>query len=176
MRLPVTDQFLFQTFRLTQKAGDLYDFVAPRTMKEAVYPELRQLRRALKKKNEWKNFSQLVYYLKRNGYIEIKNLQPKQAVVLTPKGASRILQIKRKTESRNRRKDRKWEMVIFDVPEERKHAREMLRERLLELDYQRLQDSVWVSPYDVFEETERFIREQNLDDCIRIFLIEEIDI
>ena len=67
-------------------------------------------------------------------------------------------------------------MVIFDVPEERKHAREVLRERLLELDYQRLQDSVWVSPYDVFEETERFIREQNLDDCIRIFLIEEIDI
>jgi len=159
MKLPITDEFLFQAFRLTQKVGDAHNFLAPRTMKEAVYPELRQVRRTIQKKRDWKNFSQLVYYLKRKGYIQIKSLETRDAVVLTPKGAARVLRIKNKTASKKR-----------------KRFREILRAKLQELGYQRLQDSVWVCPYEVFEETERFIREYDLDDCVRLFLIEEVDI
>jgi len=176
MKLPITDEFLFQAFRLTQKVGDVHNLLAPRTMKEAVYPELRRIRRTIQKKRDWKNFSQLVYYLKRKGYIQIKNLETRDAVVLTPKGAARVLRIQNKTASKKKRKDGRWQMIIFDVPEERKRFREILRAKLQELGYQRLQDSVWVCPYEVFEETERFIREYDLDDCVRLFLIEEIDV
>ena len=176
MKLPITDEFLFQAFRLTQKVGDVHNLLALRTMREAVYPELRRVRRTIQKKRNWKNFSQLVYYLKRKGYIQIKSLETRDAVVLTPKGVARVLRVQNKTASKKKRKDGRWQMIIFDVPEERKRFREILRAKLQELYYQRLQDSVWVCPYDVFKETERFIREYDLDDCVRLFLIKEIDV
>ena len=44
--------------------------------------------------------------------------------------------------------DRKWRMVIFDIPERRRRVRSRLREIMVEVGFMRLQDSVWVYPYD----------------------------
>lgn len=176
MKLPITDQFLWKVFTFIQDADKAYDFVAPRTMKEAVYPDLLRIRREIGRRDDWKRFSQLVYYLKRNGYIAIKNLQSKQAVLLTPRGIERVVKLRWKIEGRRKRKDGKWQMIIFDVPERRKRHREVLRDGLCELGYQRLQDSVWICPYDVAKETELFLRQNDLDSYVHTFLIEEIEV
>ena len=47
-----------------------------------------------------------------------------------------------------RRWDEKWRILIFDVKEERKSLREKIRRTLISLGFCRLQDSVWVYPYD----------------------------
>jgi DNA-binding transcriptional regulator PaaX len=44
--------------------------------------------------------------------------------------------------------DKKWRVLIFDIPERRKATRNRVRAVLLRLGFKRLQDSVWVYPYD----------------------------
>lgn len=47
-----------------------------------------------------------------------------------------------------KRWDGKWRVLIFDVPEHRKNTREKIRRTLMQIGFVRLQDSVWLYPYD----------------------------
>ncbi|OHA27357.1 MAG: CRISPR-associated endonuclease Cas2 [Candidatus Taylorbacteria bacterium RIFCSPHIGHO2_02_FULL_46_13] len=47
-----------------------------------------------------------------------------------------------------RKWDKKWRILIFDIREERKTLREKVRRTLVAIGFRRLQDSVWVCPYD----------------------------
>lgn len=49
---------------------------------------------------------------------------------------------------RPKRWDSKWRVLIFDIPERRKNLRPKIRYMLLAIGFVRLQDSVWVYPYD----------------------------
>ncbi|OHA91708.1 MAG: CRISPR-associated endonuclease Cas2 [Candidatus Zambryskibacteria bacterium RIFCSPHIGHO2_01_FULL_44_22b] len=44
--------------------------------------------------------------------------------------------------------DKKWRVIIFDIPEKKKSIREKVRKLFESLGLYRLQDSVWVYPYD----------------------------
>ena len=44
--------------------------------------------------------------------------------------------------------DGRWRVLIFDVPEYRKAVRDKIRRTLMHIGFVRLQDSVWVYPYD----------------------------
>lgn len=44
--------------------------------------------------------------------------------------------------------DGRWRMVVFDIPERRSAVRFRLRRIMSEIGFVRLQDSVWVYPYD----------------------------
>ena len=44
--------------------------------------------------------------------------------------------------------DKKWRVVIFDIPEKKKHMRDHVRRLVAGLGFYRLQDSVWAYPYD----------------------------
>jgi DNA-binding transcriptional regulator PaaX len=44
--------------------------------------------------------------------------------------------------------DRKWRVIIFDIPEKKRGKREQIRRLFLQAGLERLQDSVWVYPYD----------------------------
>ncbi|HET8581140.1 MAG TPA: CRISPR-associated endonuclease Cas2 [Candidatus Paceibacterota bacterium] len=50
-----------------------------------------------------------------------------------------------------RRWDRRWRMVMFDIPENRHRLRDAFRRRLAAFGFYRLQDSAWVYPYDCEE-------------------------
>jgi len=47
-----------------------------------------------------------------------------------------------------KRWDRKWRILIFDIPEHRKGLRQKIRYTLKAIGFVRLQDSVWAYPYD----------------------------
>ena len=49
---------------------------------------------------------------------------------------------------RPRKWDKKWRVVIFDIPEKKKKARDQIRNLFMSAGFTRLQDSVWVYPYD----------------------------
>lgn len=78
----------------------------------------------------------------------------KISVRLTNKGKERVaefyfdlLQIKKPGKW-----DGKWRIVIFDIPNRFKSAREALRHKIKELGLKQLQKSVWVYPYDCEDE------------------------
>ncbi|MBI1971489.1 MAG: hypothetical protein HYS52_01405 [Candidatus Wildermuthbacteria bacterium] len=143
-------------------------------MREVLFPELFKMRREYKRKLERKHFGQFLNYLKKRGYIQIKNLEQKKGVLLTPHGVERVLAVKTILKSKQKRADGKWQMIIFDIPEQKRWARDAFRFSLHQLGYQKFQESVWVSPYDVAEATEKAILEYELDSYVRTFLIEEL--
>ena len=55
--------------------------------------------------------------------------------------------------------DEKWRVVIFDVPEKYRSSRERFRRILQKAGFLRLQDSVWIHPYDC-EELVAFMRKE----------------
>ncbi|HEX9721968.1 MAG TPA: CRISPR-associated endonuclease Cas2 [Candidatus Paceibacterota bacterium] len=174
MRIPFTDKFLWDLYNATEGIEKMYSYGARRSLKEAVYPELWKMRKEYERKRRRKDFSQFVYYLKKKGYIRIKNLEQTEGVVLTEKGLERLTETRKLFVERKKRKDGRWQMIIFDIPEEKRKLRRMLREYLSFLGYEMLQQSVWVCPYDVEKETEEFLREYSIDPYVKLFLIKQI--
>jgi DNA-binding transcriptional regulator PaaX len=66
---------------------------------------------------------------------------------LTKKG-ERYLAVSSIEQRQQRKWDKKWRVLVFDIPETRKSAREQVRNMLIRIGFTRLQDSVWVYPYD----------------------------
>lgn len=69
---------------------------------------------------------------------------------LTPKGQDkfRMLQLREAAMTRPRRWDKRWRVLIFDIPEYRRALRNKIRQTLIGIGFMRLQDSVWIYPYD----------------------------
>ncbi len=69
---------------------------------------------------------------------------------LTSSGEKRLRSLQCKSFAQNRppRWDGKWRVLIFDIPERRRALRDEIRRTLLGNGFIRVQDSVWVYPYD----------------------------
>lgn len=85
------------------------------------------------------------YSEKKNGVVEI---------VLSEKGKRKVLEFNIDNIKINKplRWDKKWRVVFFDIPEKRRGERNVLREKLKELDFKEIQKSVFVHPYPCFDE------------------------
>ena len=176
MKLPVTEKFLLDVYSYVEKLDKTLDIFAYRTMQDAHCPSLYDLKKQYKRQKEKQKFSQLIYRLKKNGYIRIKNLEQNEGVILTKKGAEKVLKTKLKMKDKQKRPDGKWQMIIFDIPEKKRHLRDLLREKLLLLEYKMLQKSIWVCSYDIQKETEFILRKNSIDPYVKLFLIEEIEL
>lgn len=69
---------------------------------------------------------------------------------LTPKGETKfkLMQARQATSSVARKWDKKWRVLVFDIPEYRRGLRNKIRQTLIGIGFMRLQDSVWIYPYD----------------------------
>lgn len=87
--------------------------------------------------------------LAAKGLVVFVEKDGKRYARITEKG-ERMLQMETEKTAiaKKRRWDRRWRVVIFDIPERRKSVRVSLRRFMGEYGFVRLQDSVWVYPYD----------------------------
>jgi len=178
MKLPITDQFLWDIFNATSKAEDALRFLIhpPRTWNNVFWDTDNPIYNKYYKILNSQKFSRLLYYLKKNKFIRVEGLQGNRALMLTKKGFDKAVrtQFNLENDSIEKRKDGRWVMLIFDVPEKYKKSRDLLRSILYRLKYKMFQQSVWISPYNVSERTEELLQEYSLDEFVKIFLIEEI--
>ena len=70
--------------------------------------------------------------------------------------------------------DKKWRMVIFDIPDKKKKAREALRYKLKELGFYQFQKSVFVLPYECENEINFISEVFEVGKHIRIVTAEKI--
>lgn len=84
--------------------------------------------------------------LEKDGLVIHETIKGKQVYSLTEKGRNSLFMKPIKKEKR--RWDKKWRVLIFDVPEDKKRIREKIRNTLHDWEFKRVQDSVWVYPYD----------------------------
>ena len=91
--------------------------------------------------------------LKENGLIEFKKRNGKTFVNLTEKGKEKLFryQIGELKINKPKKWDKKWRIIIFDIKEVRRGTRNVLRKELVNLGFIKLQNSVWVYPYECEE-------------------------
>ncbi len=176
MKLPITGQFLWDMYQVFEDSGKIKDLIfSPTHAKLDIWLDLQNpIFRKYKDAKNRRAFGNAVHYLKRKNYIRVQSLGGKKAMMLTKEGFSKALKASFVAEDKKKRADKKWIMVIFDVPQKHRKARNLLKSILQNLGYKLLQQSVWVNPYDVFEKTEIIFRLHSLDKYIKIFLVEDI--
>lgn len=84
------------------------------------------------------------------GMLTVEHTEYGKHVRLTDKGQHELARmVARKPDTRlHRRWDKRWRMVIYDIKEERKLVRMQLQECLSAFGFYKLQQSVWIYPYD----------------------------
>ena len=156
---------------LKDLAGDLAYFTfihPPRSMREGMY----LLDRRINARTKTKGISQL----KRQGLLKEYKRGEKRYLKLTQKGKIEIVRCKLKQKA-GEPWDRKWRVVIFDIPEVTRKDRNFLRRQLKWLGFFELQKSVWIFPYEVKIELREFIKlcKIELSGDIRFLTVERID-
>ncbi len=174
MRISLTDKFLWDIYNVLQKTGDTaISLLSPSFAKYYLHVGNPVFDKYRHNKNK-AEFRKLIYYAKKNRYIRVESLKGSNAIMLTKEGLGKVLRASFVIEGKQKRKDGKWIMLIFDVPEKEKRARDLLRSILHNLEYKLFQKSVWISPYDVSDKTEALLQMHSLDNYVKIFLIEEL--
>jgi DNA-binding transcriptional regulator PaaX len=116
--------------------------------------------------------SQKLSYLKRYDYITPK----RGGYTLTRRGRSTLSerQIWALTIPTPKKWDRKWHIVLFDIPVDKKRRRDTFRLRLKELNFTLYQNSVWVHPYPIDATVTKIARFYKLERCILFVTAEKI--
>jgi len=91
----------------------------------------------------------IIKKLVKEKILEIKFSKGKEFVSLTSKGKNIAKQIEQGTISIKKPKkwDKKWRVIIFDIKEFQRKARDKFRRELMNLGFVQLQRSVWAYPY-----------------------------
>ena len=108
--------------------------------------------------------------------ISIKEQGKEVKIELLEKGKRKVLAYEIENLKLNRSKwDGLWRIVIFDIPEKKKIAREFLRVKLRELGFYTLQKSVLVTPWECKEIVD-FVKHYYLvGDCVNLILAKSLD-
>ena len=72
--------------------------------------------------------------------------------------------------------DRLWRLVVFDIPEKKRHGRRALAEKLKELRFYPVQKSVFIHPFECKDEIDFITEIFNLASYVRFFTVKETDI
>lgn len=117
--------------------------------------------------------------MERKKLVEIKELPNGEArVVIAHRGKTLVRQYRLEEMKLKKpaRWDRKWRLVIYDIPDYHRRASDAFRERLRSMGLFRLQKSVWISPYECLEEIEFLcaVFEIDIDACVCYLRLEAI--
>lgn len=97
--------------------------------------------------------------LERRGLVKIEKNETEWVIKIVDKGRTQILKYKLEDlKPKFGKWDGKWRLVFFDVAEPDKGKRDLLRGYLTKLGMKRMQESVFVSPFDVANEI-KYLRE-----------------
>ena len=96
------------------------------------------------------SFNRSLFRLKERGFIVFEKTKRGNFARITLKGVEilRRFRIKNYKLKKPYRWDRKWRILIFDIKEKRRGIRDQLRRILFKMGFIKLQNSVWVYPYD----------------------------
>lgn len=64
--------------------------------------------------------------------------------------------------------DGKWKLVIFDIPEKRRSARQFLRKKLVEWGFRKWQKSVWACKKNCTNQLEDVIKQAGIEDWVLV--------
>lgn len=155
-KLSISDLLLISL----EKAGEGYlkieDFLQKPHLYRYGYP------REIKKPTLMKTIKRL----RKRGYIEYSD-RSELILKLTEFGNNKALISKIKTFN-ERDWDGSWRLVSFDIPETNRAVRDILRYKLKELGFTKLQNSVWISKVDCAGLIEKYIHDLGIGKWVKV--------
>ena len=97
---------------------------------------------------------------------------------LTKRGEERFALEQQKMslgKERPKKWDRRYRLVMFDVPEKRRKTRDRLRYEMQDVGFLRIQDSAWVYPYDCEEFIALLKADLHIGEDVLYAVVEEIE-
>ena len=146
-------------------------FVLVRTLLEGIVQENPKL--------DKEQVRQSLYDVKNKGYVREKIIKSTEDGMiikfeLTKKGKELLRGYEfynLKTEH-PKKWDGKWRFIIFDIPEKSRYARDIFRDKLKNLGFFMLQQSVWVYPYECKKEIDFILEFLGLRSYVLYFEVE----
>lgn len=146
----------------------------------------RQYFRTLRKvRREWRridqrNFNRSIRSLSKEKLIEEEELSDGSfRLVLTESGKKQARTLDLLGSAirfkKPKRWDRKWRIVMFDIPEKDRVFRGILREHLYHLRFRKLQQSVFVSPYPCEQSILKLVALYGAEKYVRVITAVKID-
>ena len=116
--------------------------------------------------------------LVRKGLVTFVEKDGRKFARLTPAGTERLRLEQQKAAlllQKNKRWDKRWRVVIFDIPEYRRGTRDKLRLTMRTAGFYRLQDSVWLYPYDCEDFMTLVKADLKIGNAILYMVVEKIE-
>ena len=111
------------------------------------------------------NYYRKLRRFQRHGLIKRVPAAGGSAFVITAKAKS----LRRQAVVKKNRTDGLATLIIFDIPEEKRRARDTLRRYLVRSGYTQIRESTFLSPFQIFSELKQLIGELKLAKNISIF-------
>jgi len=70
--------------------------------------------------------------------------------------------------------DKRWRLVFYDIAELESQTRRSLREKLLEIGFGQLQESIYISPYPLADDVREFLLASGLGDKVFVAVVERL--
>lgn len=115
-------------------------------------------------------YSKVLYQLQRIGYIT----KTDKKVSLTDKGEQRALLRSINGVAPPKKRDGYYRLIAFDIPEDMRSARDMMRSKLYEFKCSKIQKSLYLTPYVCEGEIEEIGRILNVQRHIQVFVLKSL--
>lgn len=121
------------------------------------------------------SLDRIIKTLKDEHLIKEIEEEGKHKLQLTHKGELAINWLTPPFEKPKGKWDGYWYLLVFDVPEEIRKARNLLRDKLYNLGFGRIQKSVFISPYNSLPIIENLAKQNKVDQYIRTMVVKKIN-
>ncbi len=111
------------------------------------------------------SLAQALKRLRERGYIDLDEFNNNLVLKLTDKGKQEALLRKI---LKDEKWDGKWRIVVFDIPEKHRKARNALRSKLKTWGFSPWQKSVWASKKDITELLRLFIKQMGIEKWVLV--------
>lgn len=114
--------------------------------------------------------------LERQGFVEKESTKEGILIRIKDKGKTQILKYSLLDMRPSKNKwDGKWRLVFFDVAELDRKKRDQFRKYLKQLEMEQFQKSVFISPYDIFDQV-KYLREVlNIPNTIKMAQLDWVE-
>lgn len=126
---------------------------------------------------DYQRFYQLIYRLKTEKIIEVYGQGKERTIELTKVGRQKITKylFQNETVPVPKHWDGRWRVVIFDIPNEQRVTRDVVRELLNRVGFYKLQESVYVYPHECISIVRYLEETYDIDKYVQFIVAERIE-
>lgn len=124
-----------------------------------------------------RKFRRTVLYAKKHGYIGIKERGDELTITLSELGQNKALRYSVDDMHIETPAvwDRKWRVVMFDIPEEMRLARNVFKDKLDEMGFAALQKSFYIHPFPCHNEIEFLRSLYSINQFVKMLVVERLE-